>query len=70
MGGGFMMRDCPRCGGFGTIDDKPIGVVPEKVEVDRRSKTYRESISKIMASESVSREDAVKIFDEEYAKID
>ena len=68
FGGGFMMKDCPLCDGLGKIYDKPV-VKAEQVAIDRRSKSYKESIAKIMASEDVCREDAVKIFDEEYAKI-
>ncbi len=68
MGGGFMMKDCPLCDGLGKIYDKPV-VKAQTVVIDRRSKSYKESIAKIMASEDISREKAVEIFDEEYAKI-
>jgi len=70
FGGGFMMKDCPLCDGLGKIYDKPVdSVKPTQVVIDRRRKSYKESIAKIMASEDISRDDAVKIFDEEYAKI-
>lgn len=59
----MIFRDCD-------CDD---GVVREScatsVAIDKRSKSYREAIQKIMESNDVSREEATAIFDEEYAKI-
>ncbi len=69
MGGGMMMMDCPRCEGVGKIFDDAGDKKPVKVEIDRRSKSYKESIAKIMASEDVDRDRAVEIFDEEFAKL-
>lgn len=70
MGSGFMQKDCPQCDGLGKLYEKGVVVEPKKVEIDRRSKSYRESIAKIMASEDISREEAVKVFDEAYEKLD
>ena len=69
MGGGMMMMDCPRCDGLGKIFENNADKKPVKVEIDKRSKSYKESIAKIMASENVDREKAVEIFDEEFAKL-
>ena len=68
MGGGFMMRECPQCDGDGKIYDAPTP--KPKVELDRRSKSYKESIAKIMESEGCDREKAVEMFDEEYEKLE
>lgn len=70
MGGGMIMKDCPNCDGYGTITE---GVAPSKakaVSVDRRSRSYRDAITKIMDLHKVDREEAVKIFDEEFNALD
>ena len=69
MGGGFMRIDCPECDGIGKLFNNETKKVV-KVEIDRRSKSYKESIAKIMASEGCDRESAVNIFDEAYEKLE
>lgn len=66
MGGGMIMKDCPNCDGYGTLDiTKPVTVVV----ADKRSKSYRDAITKIMDLHKVDRDEAVKIFDEEFDKL-
>ena len=68
MGNGMMMKECHHCEGFGTLDTEPK--VKEIVQVDRRSKSYKEAIDKIMKLHpKYTREDAVKVFDSEFDKI-
>lgn len=69
MGGGMLMRDCPACDGLGKIFAQETKKVM-KAEIDRRSKSYRESIAKIMSSEGCSREEAADLFDEAYEKLE
>jgi len=70
MGGGMMMRDCPQCHGAGKIQDVVIEkVIPRNIIADRRSKTYRDSITKIMELHDCDRERATAIFDEEFDKL-
>lgn len=73
MGGGMMMIECPACNGLGVLSVQPTNVdieLPKEVVViDRRSKTYREAISKIMETHKCSREEATMIFDEEFDKL-
>ena len=61
MGNGMIFRDCD-------CDD---GVAREvkPVSIDKRSASYREAIKKIMESNEVSREEAVKVFEDEFEKI-
>ena len=68
MGSGFIFKDCHACDGLGKIYERGSNE-PKKVEIDRRSKSYRESIAKIMAADNCSREEAVAMFDAEFAKI-
>ena len=63
------MCDCPECDGIGKLFNNETKKVV-KVEIDRRSKSYKESIAKIMASEGCDRESAVNIFDEAYEKLE
>jgi hypothetical protein len=41
----------------------------KQVPVDKRSKTYRDAIAQLMVSAKVTREKAVKMFDEEFQKL-
>lgn len=62
MGGGMIMKDCPHCAGSGFIAIR---------ELDKRSKTYRDAIDKIMKlNEGISRDEAAKMFDDEYEKLE
>lgn len=69
---------CAKCYGSGTIlglgmihedCDCDNGVKHEPVQVDKKSKAYREAIARIMTTSKVSREVAAKMFDDEYDKI-
>lgn len=58
----MIYKECPAC-------KFPKEVQAEqKVAVDRRSKTYKEAIAKIMEG-GLDKEAAVKIFDEEFDKL-
>jgi hypothetical protein len=57
MGGGMLATDCSAC----------AYVAPPPI--DKRSKSYKESIQKIMESEECDRETAIAIFDEAYEKL-
>ena len=61
MGNGMIFRDCDCDAG----ETRPV----QPVQIDKRSKAYREAIEKIMASGDVSREEAVKVFESEFDKI-
>ena len=68
MGSGMMLKECHHCEGFGTLDE-PKAVTPV-VTVDRKSKSYKEAIEKIMKlNPKYTREDAVKVFDAKFDKI-
>jgi hypothetical protein len=66
MGGGMIYENCHLCSGSGKL-------IPatEKVDVvvDKRSKTYKDAIAKIMEASDVSKEEAARIFDEEFEKL-
>ncbi len=62
LGNGMMMTDCTLC-------DDDVEVV-ETPKVDRKSKSYRAAIKDIMSlNPTISREDAVKMFDNAYEKV-
>jgi hypothetical protein len=62
MGGGMMSIDCPAC----KLDDV---LSNDKIVVDKRSKTYKDAIAKIMEASNVSKDEASRIFDEEFEKL-
>ena len=67
LGNGMMMKDCDLCG-----DNAPAAKVSPVTldKVDRRSKSYKKTIDDLMElNPKLSREDAVKLFDETYEKI-
>ena len=68
MGGGMIMMDCKNCHGIGKLHEIKIEK-PLAVGIDKRSKTYRESIAKIMELHDCDREKASAIFDEEFDKL-
>jgi RecJ-like exonuclease len=72
MGGGMMMQDCVACDGSGKIDDSPVpdDTYVSRETIDRRSKTYKEAINGIMDLHSCDKEEAVRIFDDEFSKLD
>ncbi len=67
LGNGMIMTECNICGDF-TPEKKTAPVTLDKV--DRRSKSYKKTIDDLMGlNPKLSREDAVKLFDETYEKI-
>lgn len=63
LGNGMMMTDCRICD-EGKIIDKPAP------KIDRKSKSYQNAIKEIMAiNPTLSRSEAVKMFDKAYDKV-
>ena len=63
LGNGMMMTNCNRCDEHG----KPIKVAENKI--DRKSSSYQKAIKDIMAiNPTISRAEAVKMFDKAYDK--
>lgn len=76
---------CQRCNGSGTIlgngmiyedctclyeDESEVAdKAPEPVQINKRTKAYREAIAKIMDVSKVNKAEAEKIFEEEFHKI-
>lgn len=73
MGNGMILTSCHVCDGIGLLpeaknDDAPINVV-EMTFIDKRSKAYKDSIKDMLAANpSMTRDDAVKLFDNAYAR--
>ena len=72
LGNGFIMTTCTLCDEDGymiTNNDKPANLPKPQIKLDRRSESYRKAIKDIMlASPALTRQEAVKLFDEAYAK--
>lgn len=67
VGNGMMLIDCVDCFGSG---DKTAPRVEEPVKIDRKSKAYKDAIKEIMdLNPDLSREDAIKMFEETYDKV-
>ena len=64
MGSGMIIMDC-YCEEFDEIPVKP----KQPVQIDKRSKSYREAIEKIMNTYDVNRAEAVRVFESEFDKI-
>lgn len=63
MGPGMMFKDCSCQYDTETTDNvKPINI-------DRRSKAYRDAINKLMRENEMSRDKAIELFEEEFYKI-
>jgi hypothetical protein len=62
VGLGMMASDCRKCEGDG------IGAIETSPVLDKRSAHYRQAIKKIMES-GVSKDEAARIFDEEFNKL-
>lgn len=60
MGGGMIYREC---------DCVLQESIPINVPIDKRSKEYKESITKIMKLYDCTRQEAADLFEEEYNKI-
>ena len=71
MGNGMIMTNCNQCNGntSSSTAGKDKITPPTLDKVDRRSKSYRDTIKNIMLASDVCHDDAVKIFDETYDKI-
>ena len=63
MGPGMIFKDCA------CQYDSDDYEVPKSVTIDRRSKAYRDAISKLMRENDISRDAAVELFEEEFYKI-
>lgn len=64
LGIGFITIDCKVCDDGCAEND-----APELDKIDRKSKSYQEAIKDIMAiNPKITRKEAVKMFDEAYAK--
>ncbi len=61
MGNGMIYHDC-NCDDSATSNKAPI-------IIDKRSKAYREAIDKLMITNDIDREEAVKAFESEFDKI-
>lgn len=75
MGLGFMMRDCELCTDiYGSSFKKKAPALasdsaPALDKINRKSKSYKTAITDIMVSnDGITREEAVKMFDEAYNK--
>jgi hypothetical protein len=67
LGNGMMITDCELCGD--NAQESKI-LPPSLDKIDRRSKSYKKTIDDLMElNPKLSRDDAVKLFDETYEKI-
>lgn len=66
------MTTCTLCDEDGYMianNDKPANLSKPQIKLDRRSESYRKAIKDIMnTNSSLTRQEAVKLFDEAYAK--
>lgn len=70
LGGGMMHIDCVACNGTGRINE-PETIEPVKVVLDKRSGSYRDAVTKIMAlNPGISRKEAGDMFDREFEKLE
>jgi hypothetical protein len=71
LGNGFMLMDCDLCSSESDGDKKTPtekGTIPIE-KLDKRSASYQNAIKEIMSScPGTSRSEAVKMFNESYAK--
>jgi hypothetical protein len=68
MANGMVYRDCVKCDAEGVIYSDEIEKPKIAVNIDKRSAEYKTAIKKIMESGS-TKEEAAKIFDEEFEKL-
>lgn len=66
MGNGMIMTECNLCKGDNQVVKKKF---PPLEKIDRRSKSYNNAINDIMRTSSISRAEAINVFDETYDKI-
>jgi len=64
MGPGMMMKDC-YCD---DIEDVKVKA-PESIQIDKRSKAYRDAIAKIMQENKLSKSEATEMFEQEFKKL-
>lgn len=84
LGGGMMELHCEECNGRGKVTvnddgskveameaefgDTSVDVKTQSIKMDKRSKAYKEAIKSIMDDTGFTREEAIKLFDEEMDK--
>jgi hypothetical protein len=72
LGNGFIMTTCTLCDEDGfmiPIDKENLNESKPQIKLDRRSESYRKAIKDIMvASPTLTRQEAIKLFDEAYSK--
>jgi hypothetical protein len=70
LGNGMVMIECKDCDGFGKVEAKKVDEKKSIDKVDRKSSAYKEAIKEIMTlNPDISREEAVKMFDNAYEKV-
>jgi len=67
LGNGMMHVDCS-CLYDDDIEEGP-NAAPKPVQIDKRTKAYREAITKIMHVNEISKAEAEKIFEEEFYRL-
>lgn len=67
MGKGMIYEDCD-CQ-YTQFNEKNTETEPNKVQIDKRSKMYREAIGKIMHENKMTKDAAMRLFEEEFYKI-
>lgn len=70
MGQGMMFQDCSCLYAEEVQNDLPKNQCqPKSIQIDKRSKEYREALAKLMQENKMNREDAAALFEEEFNKI-
>lgn len=67
MGLGMITEDCHCQNEYYTESEVVVG--EKKARVDRRSKEYKAAVSQIMSDSGLSKEKAMKLFEEEFARL-
>lgn len=72
LGNGFIMTTCTLCDEDGymiPVENKNLNASKPSIKLDRRSESYRKAIKELMnTNSSLTRQEAVKLFDEAYSK--
>lgn len=69
MGNGMIYGNCNCDNGQEICEVPSIGMESKPVQIDKRSKAYREAITRLMKNGDLNREEATKIFESEFDKI-
>jgi hypothetical protein len=70
MGNGMIMTDCKPCPILLKDQKESIKLADDSYKLDKRSKSYKDAIRDIMSlNDGVSKEEAVKMFDDAYEKV-